>query len=62
MKKQGREDVPNVLVVLSDGLPTGGISFGSLADVAFKKARAAGTQVWTSAWTYQSNAHRPDGS
>merc|ERR1719359_783271 len=41
----GRRAVPNVLLVLSDGLPTGGYLPGTQADKAFKKARANGAQV-----------------
>ena len=40
-----RRAVPNVLLVLSDGLPTGGYLPGTQADKAFKKARANGAQV-----------------
>ena len=41
----GRSAVPNVLLVLSDGLPTGGYLPGTQADKAFRKARANGAQV-----------------
>jgi len=41
-KSRGAVDV---LLVITDGLPTGGIQAGSPSDVAFRKARAEGKEV-----------------
>jgi hypothetical protein len=44
-KMGGRSSVNDVLVMLTDGLPTGGSFPGSMADKAFARAKAAGVQV-----------------
>jgi uncharacterized protein YegL len=45
MKIPGRKNVIDTLLVLTDGLPTGGTNKGGLADVAFREARAQGVKV-----------------
>jgi Mg-chelatase subunit ChlD len=46
MKIQGRSGVIDTLLVLTDGLPSGGTAPpGTLADIAFRKAKAQGIKV-----------------
>lgn len=44
-KRSGRKDANNVLVMITDGVPTGGSAPGSMADKAFIRAKQAGIQV-----------------
>lgn len=44
-KKSGRKRAAKVLLVMSDGLPSGGTASGSKADLAFRAAIEAGAKV-----------------
>lgn len=55
MFTKGREKVTDVLLVITDGLPTGGTAAGSPADKGFLKAKKNGVQVIfvTIGWLFQ---------
>jgi hypothetical protein len=42
---KGRDDAKDIMLVVTDGVPTGGSNPGSPADKAFAKAKAAGVKV-----------------
>jgi hypothetical protein len=45
LSMDGRQNVVDVIVVLTDGMPTGGVAPGSSADLAFQRAREMGVKV-----------------
>lgn len=45
LRAQGREGVSKVVLVMTDGVPTGGTSFGSPADVTLRRVRENGIKV-----------------